>query len=107
MNEIVKVRNEVRVRQWAEMIRCRNESGLSVSDWCEQNGIKPKTYYYRLKRVRQALCNETEQHDIVPVQSISKHCEDTHIRLSIGNVKVEIPDNFNADTLMRLLGVLR
>lgn len=42
MDEIVRVRNEVRVRQWAEMIRCRNESGLSVSDWCERNGIKVK-----------------------------------------------------------------
>lgn len=52
------------------------------------------------------LCSEIEQHDIVSVQSISKHREDPHIRLSVGNVKVEIPDDFNADTLKRLLGVL-
>ena len=102
MNEIVRVRNDVRVRKWAEMIRCRSESGLSVSDWCEQNGIKVKTYYYRLKRVRETLFSEIEQHDIVPVQSISKHREDPHIRLS-----VEIPDDFNADTLKRLLGVIQ
>lgn len=51
MNEIVKIKNEVRLKQWAEMVQCRNESGLTVSEWCRQNGINPKTYYYRLKRV--------------------------------------------------------
>ena len=107
MNEIVRVRNEVRMRQWAEMIRCRNESGLSVSEWCEQNGINIKTYYYRLKRVRETLCSEIEQHDIVSVQPVSKRFEDAYIRLLVGNIKVEIPDDFNADTLKRLLGVLQ
>ena len=68
---------------------------------------RSKNNYYRLKRVRETLCSEIEQHDIVPVQSVSKHCEDPHIRLSVGNVKVEIPDDYNADTLKRLLGVIR
>jgi hypothetical protein len=29
------------------------QSGLSVRSWCAQNGISPKTYYYRLRRVRE------------------------------------------------------
>ena len=67
-----------------------------------------KTYYYRLKQVRQALCSEIEHHDIVPVRPvISEHCEDAHIRLSLGDIVIELPDNFNEDTLKRLLGVLR
>ena len=66
MNEIAKVKKEVKLSKWAEMVRKRNESGLTVTDWCKENGINLKTYYYRLKRVRQAVCNEIEQHDIVP-----------------------------------------
>lgn len=50
------------------MIQCRNESGLAVSEWYRHNGINLKTYYYRLKRVRNAVCTEMEQHDIVPVK---------------------------------------
>ncbi|SDA29044.1 hypothetical protein SAMN02910447_02995 [Ruminococcus sp. YE71] len=44
MNEITKIKNEVKLKQWAEMIQQRNESGLTVADWCRQNGINLKTY---------------------------------------------------------------
>lgn len=50
------------------MVQLRNESGLTVSKWCDQNGVNAKTYYYRLKQVRQALCDEVEQHDIVAIR---------------------------------------
>lgn len=83
MNEIAKVKKEVKLKQWVEMVQRRNESGLSVSKWCDQNGVNVKTYYYRLKQVRQALCNEVEQHDIVAVQPICDCHKDTHIRLSM------------------------
>ena len=55
MNEIAKVKKEVKLSKWAEMVRKRNESGLTVTDWCKENGINLKTYYYRLKRVSQAV----------------------------------------------------
>lgn len=40
MNEIAQVKKEVKLAQWAEMVRSRNESGLTVTDWCKQNDIK-------------------------------------------------------------------
>ena len=48
MNEVV----EVRMAGWAEMIRQRTESGLSVKAWCAENGIPEYKYYYRLKQLR-------------------------------------------------------
>ena len=108
MNEIAKMKKEVKLVQWAEMVRGRSESGLTVTDWCKQNGINLKTYYYRLKRVRQAVCNEIEQHDIVPVEPIAgTEITAEKIELSIGDVKISLPDDFNESTLKRLLGVLR
>ena len=108
MNEIARVKKEVKQAQWAEMVRRRNESGLTVTDWCRQNGINLKTYYYRLKRLRQAVCNEIEQHDIVPVKPIAgTEPTSEKIELSVGDVKISLPDSFNEDTLKRLLGVLR
>jgi len=108
MNEIAKVKKEIRLAQWAEMVRQRNESGLTVTDWCKENGINLKTYYYRLKRMRQAVCNEIEQHDIVPVKpNTGTELSAEKIELSVGDVKISLPDNFNEDTLRRLLGVLK
>ena len=108
MNETAKMKKEAKLVQWAEMVRSRSESGLTVTDWCRQNSINIKTYYYRLKRVRQAVCNEIEQHDIVPVEPIAgTEITAEKIELSIGDVKISLPDDFNESTLKRLLGVLR
>lgn len=41
MNEITRVKNEVKLKQWSEMVRYRNESGLTVTDWNRQNGVNP------------------------------------------------------------------
>lgn len=74
----------------------------------KENGINLKTYYYRLKRMRQAVCNEIEQHDIVPVvPNAGAETTAEKIELSVGDVKTSLPDNFNEDTLRRLLGVLK
>ena len=108
MNEIAKVKKEVKLAQWAEMVKSRNESGLSVTDWCKQNSTNIKTYYYRLKRLRQAVCNEIEQHDIVPVKPIAgTEPTSEKIELCVADVKISLPDDFNESTLKRLLGVLR
>ena len=58
MNEITTIRNEVKYRQWSEMIQSRCASGMTVVDWCAENGINPKTYYYRLKCLRKAVSDQ-------------------------------------------------
>lgn len=107
MKEIAIVKKEIKLRQWTEMVKCRKESGMTVSEWCKENGINLKTYYYRLKRVRQAVCGEIEHHDIVPVEPVCECDEDKRIRLMVDDIIVDVPDSFNAETLKRLLGVLK
>lgn len=46
------------MREWAQMVsQCRN-SGKTVDVWCVENGINRKTYYYRLRRVCEAIPEE-------------------------------------------------
>jgi hypothetical protein len=108
MNEITKIKNEVKLKQWAEMIRQRNESGLTVAQWCTENGVNQKTYYYRLNRVRKALCSDAEKHEIVAVEpDADSALPHERITLTVGNIVVNLPNDFDADTLKRLLGVLQ
>ena len=53
---------------WADMVRKHTSSGLSVREWCEQNHITPKTFYYRRKQVREELLasNATVFAELVP-----------------------------------------
>ena len=82
MNEIAKIKQDVKLRQWTEMIQQRKESGLTVSQWCTENGVNIKTYYYRLQKVRQAMCKETERHDIVPV------CESEEEKINSESIEI-------------------
>ena len=49
---ISEAKQEIRLREWSEQIERQQSSGMSVEQWCVENGIKPKTYYYRLRKVR-------------------------------------------------------
>ena len=50
---ITAVKQDVRLREWAEQLEAQQASGLTVPQWCAENGIKTKSFYYRLRRVRE------------------------------------------------------
>lgn len=83
--EIQTVKNQMTLKNWAEEVAECQSSGMTVSAWCELHGIKVKTYYYRLRRVRESLLTESR---VVPLstKNISDNIEifsgDMRIRLS-------------------------
>ena len=104
MNEITTIKNEVKYRQWSEMIKSRCASGMTVVAWCAENGIKPKTYYYRLKCLPKATVEVMESQDIVPLSSVPQAVESIErIEIVCGNLKIFVPDNFKSDTLKRIV----
>ena len=54
-----RIASEFRLSAWANIIRERNQSGLSVREWCDVNGINEKRYYHWQRRVREAACEES------------------------------------------------
>lgn len=53
------VAESVRLKQWSQQI-CEYQNrpaGLTMDDWFKQQGITKANYYYRLRRVRQAILN--------------------------------------------------
>ena len=51
------VATQMRHRSWMEDYARQQESGLSVKEWCQANGIRPKTFYYRVRALREDACN--------------------------------------------------
>lgn len=108
MSKIASVKNEVKLRQWEEMVQCRTESGLTVTDWCTENGINIKTYYYRLRRVREAMCSDVKTHEIVPITPEPEPEESNdRIEIIVGKARIIVPDKFNSETLRQVIEVLR
>ena len=49
-----EITTEVRLQQWSSAIAECNNSGMTKKEWCRQNGMSLKTFYYRQRKVRQA-----------------------------------------------------
>lgn len=55
MTEIQKAKREVSIRFWQEAIRNRKASGLSIAEFCRQNGLNANAYYYWQRQIRKDL----------------------------------------------------
>ena len=51
------VATQMRHRTWMEDYARQQESGLTVKQWCKENGIIPKTFYFRLRVLREEACS--------------------------------------------------
>ena len=89
MDEIAIVKKQVQKAEWTERIRKCSESGLTVSEWCRENGINLKTYYYHLRKLRKEICEQIP----VPVMTVPEECHS--VKISIGEVTAEIPEGIN------------
>ena len=107
MDRIMAIKNKVHISEWGEMVGACRSSGLTVQQWCNSNGINIKTYYYRLRKVREALCEDT--HDIVqiPINSVNTAFVTSSIKINTGNLNVELPDTIPAATLRPVIEVLK
>ena len=51
----------MRRQSWALMLKEQANSGLSVREWCAQNGITTKTYYYRRRQVQAMVLDAAQE----------------------------------------------
>lgn len=64
------IKEEMKLRKWAQDMADQKASGLSQRKWCAMNGIGTTTFEYRCRRVRTALesrIKENESGEIMPV----------------------------------------
>ncbi len=101
MDQIAIVKERVRREEWAERVRQCRESRLTVSEWCRQNNINPKTYYYHLRKIRKEICEQIP----VPVMTVSEKC--STVKVSIADVVAEIPEGISEQTIISVIKVIR
>ena len=97
-NAITTVKHELRLQEWAKQIKSQQSSGLSVQKWCAENGIKPNTYYNRLRKVREQFMEDSPS--IVPV-SVPRSSENIHIEKN--GLQILLPADISVDTLTALV----
>ena len=99
--EIQTVKSQMTLKNWAQEVAECQSSGMRVSAWCELHGIKVKTYYYHLQRVRESLLTES---CVVPLST--KSISD-NIEIFSGDVRITLPYGCPEETLSTILKVLK
>ena len=101
MDEIAIVKKQVQKAEWTERIRKCSESRLTVSEWCRENGVNSKTYYYHLRKLRKEICEQIP----VPVMTVP---EESHsVKISIGEVTAEMPEGISEQMMTSLIMAMR
>jgi transposase-like protein len=91
------VKQSLRIQEWATQISDRKQSGMTVTEWCKEQGYSAKTYYYRLKRIREELLEASESRNQVILQDKPvfaalpmPKAECAAVRISLGSCIIEI-----------------
>ena len=110
------VAQQTRLSEWVEQIRdCQNRpQGMRVEEWCQLHGIKKNSYYWRVRKVREAFL---ETSDIAPsFVELPTMMQDTSSEVSApktvavlkgkNHLSLEITDQAPAAFLNTLLGAM-
>ena len=100
MTDALAVRREYRLQEWAKIVaRCR-ESGMSNREFCRENGIPEKTFYYRLRQLREAAVDQAPR--LVELEGPAAPKEES-LRIQYRGASLELPENIDMDALAALL----
>ena len=110
------VAQQTRLSEWAEQIRdCQSRlQGMKIDEWCRLRNITNASYYWRLRKVREAYMETAEQTQtfievlspvIHTVNMTSEHKVAAVIR-GRNNLTLEITEQASASFLKTLLGVI-
>ena len=107
MDRIEQAKREVRLNNWQRMYEEYLASGQTVQQWCADNNITPKTYYYRLRKLRDGALKQ-EQHEIVPVggrigETNTPTANAGVIRITGRGISAELPQNISPELLTAFL----
>ncbi len=117
-SETSLVAADVRLNEWARQIQeCKNRpADMDINTWCSLHGISRGNYYYRLRKVREAVLRNTKKDtatSFVEISAASNIVNNTDTSretiaatLSVNGSTLQISDRASAGFLKNLLGAL-
>ena len=118
-----KTTHEVRLLQWQEIIQAQLASGQNKREWCRENGISEKQFYYWQRRLRKELYASQAGALVSITQDSSKSLVEVPLFTSsantvangftpeaviaVGNVTVGVTANISESLLMSIGKMIR
>lgn len=101
--------------EWSRRVADCRSSGLAVTRWCADRGIKPKTYYNWQKKVFAAMIEQQKQQSEAAREPEHRFAElpapvipnDLVASVRIGSASLDIYSGANADVVAAMCRALR
>lgn len=106
MEDVLAVRDECRLQNWTQIIGERQASGLTNKEFCAQRGISEKTYYYWLRKVREASTEVTGP-QLIRLREINESPKGRRIEIRYGEAELKLPEDVDLKAVAVLLNALR
>jgi hypothetical protein len=107
---LAQVKTQVEYEGWQRQIQQCSSSGLNIRAWCRNNGIKPSTYYYRLRRTREQICKNAGEvrQQIVPISAGHTDArEDDAIKIKCGDITVTLASRICPESITAVIRALK
>ncbi len=117
MLEVKEVVQEIRLKEWAEIIQEQKSSGLSARAWCKDNDIGQGKFYYWLNKLRKAtiehLPEGLNKTSFVPIKvssvvsNVTNSIANSPITIRKGDISIEFNNDTPLDTITSILEALQ
>ena len=90
---------------WSQRVAACRSSGVPVRQWCQENGVAEKTYYYWQRRLFEAAKAAAEP-DFVQLVVPEEHRTGAAAVVSAGSLRIEILNGAEPSTLQAIFNSL-
>ena len=104
MESLQRVNQQQRLAEWSRRVEACRSSGLSVGQWCRENGIAVSTYFSWQKKVFQAL-KEVQEVSFaeVPIMEHSQFSGHIVAAMEVSGVRIQVYEGADGATLQAIL----
>ena len=100
MADVLAVRDEYRIQQWAVLIQECSASGLTNKEFCRQRGISEKSFYYWQRKLRQQIMEATSPQ---LVQLEPQPETDDMLQIQFRGAELRLPGGVDLEAVAALL----
>ena len=101
------INKQQRRQVWADMVMRGHNSGLTITDWCETEGISLATYHYRQRQVMDLVSERGSRPATefvqLPLAAIDQPVATSCITIHMGKVSIAVEAGVDATTLATVL----
>ena len=100
MADVLAVRDEYRIQQWAVLIQECSASGLTNKEFCRQRGISEKSFYYWQRKLRRQIVEATSPQ---LVQLEPQPETDDMLQIQYRGAELRLPGSVDLEAVAALL----